>query len=116
MNTNPYETSNATSRARRWSVRRYAAGAAIALLSACVVATPAAFLLLQNSNAAPIGVGIFDIEFNGQPISNDAVIACSLGLSAALVIATIGLVFLAIRNRYRNHQGVEGHAHFVENT
>lgn len=76
------------------------------LLAGVAVAFPAVLLLLQKWAAARMGAGVYDAELNGQPISINAVIGWSIGLSLPLVLASVAILSIAVRNRRKNNRDV----------
>lgn len=81
---------------------RYGIGGVIGLLTGAAIAAPAIFLLFQKWAAARMGAGIYDAEFNGMPISINAVIGWSFGFSLPVILAAVVMLSIAVRNRRNN--------------
>ena len=85
---------------------RYGFGGAIGLLAGAVIATPAILLSLQKWVAARMRVGIYDVEFNGKPVSIHAVIGWSIALSVPVILAALVMLWIAVRNRRSNRREI----------
>lgn len=92
----------------RRPVVRYGIGGVVGLLAAAAIAAPAVLLLFQKWAAARMGVGIYDAEFNGNPISVNAVIGWSAALSLPPLLAAAVMLSIAIRNRRKNSHKISG--------
>ena len=109
---NPYEPSNSGRHMRptRRAVRRYLLGSAAVFVFAITVGIPGFTLLNQEYGWRPTQSGIYDIEVNGQPISNSAAIRYSMGSCvASVIVATLlcGKSFLNWRENRRTASGSE---------
>jgi len=102
---NPYKPSDfpiAAVATNRLAVRRYWIGSVALLVLGITVALSGLQLLNQELGWIPTQTGIFDIEVNGQSISNATAIRYSIGLGLAMWAAALMLAALATRNLRHN--------------
>ena len=100
--TNPYESSigRLNDIPSRKFVQRYVwAGLACTVLS-CIVGMPAAILLNQNWQWIPTRTFVSSIEFNGETIENNTIMAHSLTYAIVLFVLAIILLGISFWNSF----------------
>ena len=93
---NPYQaTTNTESHAfGRRAVRRYLVLSSLLISTAILVAYPGLELLNQKWQLFPTQTGIFDVEINGHPVSNETAIRYTVG--TGILMSLIGFILLAL--------------------
>ncbi|ELP32392.1 hypothetical protein [Rhodopirellula baltica] len=101
MNPNPYHSSNTqqASVQQLRSVRAWIVGSVFATVSAFAPLHSGVHLLGQEFGLFPVPYGVFDIEINGNPVSNRSFMWSSLLAGGVLV----GIALACILRAHRNH-------------
>jgi len=104
--TNPYEATAAISshRVRRRAVRRYLVLCSFLCLVAILIALPGLTLLNQEWQLIPTRSSIYDVEINGQSVSNETAIRYTLGSGLALAIVGLVLAGMSFFNYQHNRK------------